>query len=161
MGASSSRTTPLNFFFFFFKLGQVWSQSLKRYAFLRRYDLLLWYWMVMVFFGRWGMLTCWRISIITVLQLDQSCRKQKKWVEVPYVLLFISLQDMSDLCPKGADLGVKFSSLLSSYFAPLSGVPNWKGWESGHLSRRGCLCLNRNSNSTNCGRDYWEDPKST
>ena len=60
----------------------------------------------------------------TVLQLDQFGRKQEKWVEVPYVLLFISLQDMSDLCPKGADLGVKFSSLLSSYFAPVSGVPN-------------------------------------
>ena len=64
------------------------------------------------------------VNYNTVLQLDQFCRKQEKWVEVPYVLLFISLQDMSDLCPKGADLGVKFSSLLSSYFAPLSGVPN-------------------------------------
>ena len=42
----------------------------------------------------------------TVLQLDQFCRKQEKWVEVPYILLFISLQDMPDLCPKGTDLDV-------------------------------------------------------
>ena len=27
----------------------------------------------------------------TVLQLDQLCRKQEKWVEVTYMLLFISL----------------------------------------------------------------------
>ena len=48
----------------------------------------------------------------TVLQLDQFCRKQEKWLEVPYIyiLLFISLQDMPDLCPKGADLGVKHST---------------------------------------------------
>ena len=39
----------------------------------------------------------------TVLQLDQFCRKQEKWVEVPYMSLFISLQDMPDFCPKGAD----------------------------------------------------------
>ena len=43
----------------------------------------------------------------TVLQLDKFCRKQRKWVEVTYVLLFISLRDMPDLCPKGTDLGVK------------------------------------------------------
>ena len=43
----------------------------------------------------------------TVLQLDRICRKQEKWVEVPYMLLFISLRDMPDLCPKGTDLGVK------------------------------------------------------
>ena len=36
----------------------------------------------------------------TVLQLDQFYRKQEKWVDVTYVLL-------SDICPKGADLGVK------------------------------------------------------
>ena len=160
MGASSSRTTPLNFFFFFFKLVQVWSQSLKRYAFLRRYDLLLWYWMVMVFFGRWGMLTCWRISIITVLQLDQSCRKQKKWVEVTYMLLFISLQDMPDLCPKGADLGVK--PVAPSCLLPFPCI-----WGSqlnrlrGHPSRRGCLSLCKNLSSTNCSWGYLGDPKST
>ena len=43
----------------------------------------------------------------TVLQLDQFCRKQRKWVEVAYVLPFFSLQNMPDLCPKGIDLGVK------------------------------------------------------
>ena len=37
----------------------------------------------------------------TVLQLDQFCRRQGKWVQVPYVLLFFSLRDMPDLCPKG------------------------------------------------------------
>ena len=47
------------------------------------------------------------VNYNTVLQLDQFCRKQEKWVEVPYMLLFISLRDMPDLCPKGTDLGVK------------------------------------------------------
>ena len=47
----------------------------------------------------------------TVLQLDKFCRKQRKWVEVTYVLLFISLRDMPDLRPKGADLGVKSSAV--------------------------------------------------
>ena len=51
----------------------------------------------------------------TVLQLDQFCKKQGKWVEVAYVLPFLSLWDMPDLCPNGIDLGVKTSSLLSSY----------------------------------------------
>ena len=154
-------------------------------------DLLLWYCIAMVLFGRWGILTCWRISIITVgkdsdagrdwgqeekgttedemagwhhgldgresewtpgdgdgqgglaccdswgckeldtteqlnwtelnwtEQLDQFCRKQEKWVEVTYMFLFISLKDIPDLCPKGADLVCEtFNSLLSSYFAP-------------------------------------------
>ena len=40
------------------------------------------------------------LSYDTVLQLDRFCRRQRKWVEVPYVLLFFSLQDMPDLCPK-------------------------------------------------------------
>ena len=38
---------------------------------------ILWYWMATVSFGRCRMLTCWRISIITILQLDQFCRKQR------------------------------------------------------------------------------------
>ena len=50
------------------------------------------------------------LSIITVLQLDQFCRKQGEWVEVANVLLFLSLQNMPDLCPKGIDLGVKPSA---------------------------------------------------
>ena len=40
-----------------------------------------------------------------------------------------------------------FRSLLSSYFAPVSGTLNWTGWESGHPSRKGCLSLGRNSKS--------------
>ena len=46
----------------------------------------------------------------TVLQLDQFCRKQGKWIEVTYVLPFFSLWNMPDLCPKGIDLGVKSSA---------------------------------------------------
>ena len=42
----------------------------------------------------------------TVLQLDRFCRKQRKWVKVACVLLFFSLQNMPDICPKGIDLGV-------------------------------------------------------
>ena len=42
-----------------------------------------------------------------VLQLDRFCRKQGKWVEVAYVLLFFSLRGVPDLCPKAIDLGVK------------------------------------------------------
>ena len=59
----------------------------------------------------------------TVLQLDQSWRKEK-WVEMPYVLLLISPQGMPDLCPKGADLGVKPSAPSSSLTLPLDlGLP--------------------------------------
>ena len=43
----------------------------------------------------------------TILQLDKFCRKQRKWVEVADVLLFISLQDMPDLCAKCTDWGMK------------------------------------------------------
>ena len=83
----------------------------------------------------------------TVSQLDQFCRKQEKWVELPYVLLFISLRDMQDLCPKGADLAVKPSAASSSLTLPLYlGLPT-KQADSGHPSRRGCLSLSRNSNS--------------
>ena len=55
----------------------------------------------------------------TVLQLDLFCSKQEKWVEVPYTLLFISLRDMPDLCPKGADLGVKPLAASCSLTLPL------------------------------------------
>ena len=46
----------------------------------------------------------------TVLQLDRFCKEQGKWVEVAYVLRFLSLRNMPDLCPKGIDLGVKPSA---------------------------------------------------
>ena len=36
-----------------------------------------------------------------------------------YVLFFICLQDMSDLCPKGADLGVKSSAPSCPLTLPL------------------------------------------
>jgi len=55
----------------------------------------------------------------TVLQLDWFCRRQGKWVEVPYVLLFFSLRDMPDLCPKGTDLGVKPSAPSCPLTLPL------------------------------------------
>ena len=42
----------------------------------------------------------------TILQLDQFCKEPGKWVEVAYVLPFLSLQNMPDLCPKGIDLSV-------------------------------------------------------
>ena len=83
----------------------------------------------------------------TVSQLDQFCRKQEKWVELPYVLLFISLRDMQDLRPQGADLAVKPSAASSSLTLLLYlGLPT-KQADSGHPSRRGCLSLSRNSNS--------------
>ena len=85
----------------------------------------------------------------TVLQLDQFCGKQEKWVEVPYVLLCISLRDMSDLCPNGADLGVKPLAASCSLTLPLYlGLPT-KQAESWYPSIRGCLSLRRNSNSLN------------
>ena len=61
----------------------------------------------------------------TVLQLDWSRRKQEKWVDVRHVLLFFSLQDIPDLCPKGTDLGMKPSApSCPIYFASVSGAPN-------------------------------------
>ena len=38
---------------------------------------------------------------------------------MPYVLLFLSLRDMPDLCPKGADLGVKTSAPFCKLALPL------------------------------------------
>ena len=61
----------------------------------------------------------------TVLQLDWFCRKQGKWVEVAYVLPFFSLRGMSDLCPKGIDLGMKPSAPSCPPTFPLySGLQN-------------------------------------
>ena len=40
-------------------------------------------------------------------------------LEVPYVWLFISLQDIPDLGPKGTDLGVKLSVPSSPLTLPL------------------------------------------
>ena len=61
----------------------------------------------------------------TVLQLDQFCTKQGKWVEVAYVLPFFSLRNI-DLCPKGIDLGVK----PSAPSCPLT-LPPYQGLQTG------------------------------
>ena len=72
----------------------------------------------------------------TVLQLDQFCRKQEKWVEVPYILLFISLQDMPDLCPKGTDLGVKPSAPSCPLTLPLYvGLPTDQAEDRGTFQK--------------------------
>ena len=55
----------------------------------------------------------------TALQLEWFCRKQGKWVEVIYVLLFISLPGMPDLCPKDTDLAVKLSAPSCPLTLPL------------------------------------------
>ena len=157
MGARSSRIDPLKCILTN-KLGQDWSPEFKKTCLIfcdtewPKYPL------------EDG--ECWPVegslNCDTVLQLDNLCRKQGKWVQVTYVLLFFPLPDRPDLCLKGADLGCEtFSSPLSSYFAPVSGAPKWTGWESGHTSRRDCLSLGRNSNSPNCSQDYLEDPRST
>ena len=52
----------------------------------------------------------WPLRYNTVLQLDQFCREQGKWVEVAYVLPFFSLWNMPDLGSKGIDLGGKPSA---------------------------------------------------
>ena len=78
-----------------------------------------------------------------------------------YVLLFISLRDMPDLCPKGTDLHVKPSALSCSLTLPLYPRLLSEKAESGYPSRRGCLSLGRNSNTSNCGQDYLEYTKST
>lgn len=71
----------------------------------------------------------------TVLQLDRFCRNEEKWAEVPYMLLFISLQDMADLCPKGADLGVKPSapSCLLTFPCIYLGLPTEQAENQGTL----------------------------
>jgi len=68
----------------------------------------------------------------TVLQLDQFCKEQGKWVEVAYVLPFFSLRIMPDLCPKGIDLGVK----PSAPSCPLTLPPYWglqTGIQTAHM----------------------------
>ena len=73
------------------------------------------------------------------------------------MLLFISLWDIPDLCPKGADLGVKPSAASCSPTLPLYlGLPTEQAENQGTLPGRGCLSLGRNSNSPNCTWDYLE-----
>ena len=54
--------------------------------------------------------------------------------EMPYVLLLISLRDMPDLCPKGADLGVKPSAASCSLTLPL-----YLGLPAGQAESQGTL----------------------
>ena len=55
-------------------------------------------------------------------------------VEVTYVLLFISLRDMPDLCLKGADLHVKPSAPSCSFTLPLYlGLPTEQAENQGTL----------------------------
>ena len=97
-------------------------------------NIPLWYWMATVSFGRQGMLASVGSYLWYCLQLDQFCRKQEKWVEVMYVLLFISLWDTPDLCPKGADLGVKPSAASCSLTLPL-----YLGLPAGQAESQGTL----------------------
>ena len=54
-----------------------------------------------------------------------------------YVLLFISLRDMADLCPKGADLHVKPSAPSCSLTLPLYlGLPTEQVENQGNLLGR-------------------------
>ena len=67
---------------------------------------------------------------------------------------------MPDLCPKGADLGVKPSAPSCPLTLPLYlGLPTEQAEHQRLPFRRGFLSLNRNSNHTNCGPDFLEDPE--
>ena len=71
---------------------------------------------------------CWWVEVSlnynNGLQLDWFCRKWGKLVEVTYVLLFISLWDMPDLCPKSADLGLETIAASCPLTLPLyPGLP--------------------------------------
>ena len=91
--------------------------------------------MATISFGRWGIAGLFKgLNYITVLQLDWICRKQEKWVEVPYILLFIYLWDVPDLCPKGTDLSVKPSAPSWSPTLPLHlGLPTEQAESRGTL----------------------------
>lgn len=55
-----------------------------------------------------------------------------------------------------------YSCLLSSYFAPVFGAPNFRvGMRIGAPLSGGCLSLGKNASSTNCGQHYLEDQKSS
>ena len=83
----------------------------------------------------------------TVPQLDQFCKEQGKWVEVAYVLPFISLRNMPDLCPKGIDLGVKPSAPSCPPTLPLYLGLQAEQTESQRTPpQKGCLGLSGNPN---------------
>ena len=71
---------------------------------------------------------------------------------MPSVLLFISLQDIPDLCPMGTDLRCEaYSSLLFSYFASVSGAPNEQAENQGTFL----------GGVASVSVEYLEDPKGT
>ena len=119
MGANNSSLTPLNYIL------KNWDsfdpQGLKKTHLVFLCDTA-WPWYPLEDGKQWPVGGSLKYN--TVLQLDQFCKKQGKWVKA-YVLPFFSLRNMPDLCPKGVDLGVKPSAPpLSSYFAPVSGAPS-------------------------------------
>ena len=66
-------------------------------------------------------------------------------------------QKCHNLCPKAAYLGVKPSAPSCPLTLPLYlGLPTES---QRHPFRRGFLSLSRNSNHTNCGPDFLEDPE--
>ena len=40
------------------------------------------------------------LNYTTILQLELFCKRQGKWIEIPYVQIFFQLRDMKELCLK-------------------------------------------------------------
>ena len=96
------------------------------------------------------------LSHDTGLQLDGFCRRQRKWVEVPCVPLFLSaryarlMSSGHKVCPKGTDVGVKPSAPSCPYYSAFASVfraHSWARWRSRKPSGKGCLSLGRSSNN--------------
>ena len=62
------------------------------------------------------------------------------------------LSSSSSSKSKGYRFGCEtFSSLLSSYFSPIPGTPNWTNWKPENPPQKGCLRLSGNPNwDSNC-----------
>ena len=90
--------------------------------------------MATVSFERQGTLTCGRISIITVLQLDWFWRKKREMGRSDMCVALYLSRDMPDLCLKGTDLGVKPSAASCPLTLPLDlGLPNEQAESQGTL----------------------------
>ena len=80
------------------------------------------------------------LSYDTVLQLDGFCRRQRKWVDVPCVPLFLSARyarltsSGHKVCPKGTDVGVKPSAPSCPLTLPL---PLYSGLTIEHAEGQG------------------------
>ena len=119
MGTTSSRTTPLKCIL---KTGASLIPRVYKKTHLIFFCDTEWPWYPLKDGRQWPVEGS--LNYDTVLQLDQFCRKQGKWVEAPYVLLFSSLWDMPDLCPKGTDMAVKPSAPSNPLTLPLyMGLP--------------------------------------